>query len=171
MHVCLNHCCDYWPWHTHIHTTQTCMCAPNMFTHLSSKRLLSSSHFSRDAWRSFSSPSREVTWALRASLSLVSCKTKQTNLHQWTMHNCPRDAKSSVCVCIPEYNPSLSVWVEPLFYPSALCSVLVDSVFPEALDTYAKRTNKRLIHPNQHLSLRVPYQIVFLIFKQQIHML
>lgn len=52
------------------------LCERSVLTRLSSKRLLSSSHFSKDVCRSCSSPSREVTWALRASLSLVSCKIK-----------------------------------------------------------------------------------------------
>lgn len=60
MLVCLNHCSDHYP---HTYNTHTCtrMCAHDVLTRLSSKCLLSSSHLSRDVWRSCSSPSREVT--------------------------------------------------------------------------------------------------------------
>lgn len=134
------------------------VCTHNMLTRLSSKRLLSSSHLSRDAWRSFSSPSREVTWALRASLSLVNYKTKHNNSHQFAQWS--ERCENRVHTWIYSFSFCLS-----RASVLSLCIVFCSSRFSFSWSSLylSNRTSTRHIHPNQHLSFRAPHQMMFFI--------
>lgn len=113
------------------------------FTHLSSNTRFSASLFSRQFCRSFNSPRRDVTWALRASLSFVSYKHKDDDPSSQTTANAAQHRKK--CMFVPEQSPSLSVWAEPQFCPSEQSSSEDSPASPEVPCTYiTAKTETRL---------------------------
>lgn len=74
------------------------------FTHLSSNTCFSASLFSSQFCRSFNSPRRDVTWALRASLSFVSYKHKDDDPSSQTTVNAAQHRKKwHLPVCLYLY--------------------------------------------------------------------
>lgn len=98
---------------------QTCT-RMKSFTHLSSNIRLSASLVSSQVCRSFNSPRRDVTWALRASLSFVSYKHKDDVDPSTQITANVKTKRSGICL----RNQCLCTWTKSFSFCLRRASVL-----------------------------------------------
>ncbi len=103
--------------------TDTCT-RTKRFTHLSSKIRLSASLFSSQFCRSFNSPRRDVTWALRASLSFVSYKHKDDDHKPLQMLPQLGIERNGICILNHRLCLHLSTWTKSFSFCFSRASFL-----------------------------------------------
>lgn len=122
------------------------------FTHLSSNIRFSASLFSSQFCRSFNSPRRDVTWALRASLSFVSYKHKDDDPSSQTTANAAQHRKKwHLPVCLNLYlNKVLFFLFEQSLSSVPLSRVLLKTV--QLLLKFPVPTSHKDRNPINHTS-------------------